>query len=131
MLRILLVDDESFVSEVLQEILNRLGHHVETASGGEEGLVMFDSHAYDLVITDIRMPDIDGHGVAKHVRSSERPCTPVIGISGTPWFLEGDTFDSVISKPFTVHALATAIDDAVGQPVTPQSLQQHPVLSMG
>ena len=131
MLKILLVDDESFVSEVLQEILNRLGHNVETASGGKEGLLMFDSQAYDLVITDIRMPDIDGHGVAKHIRRSERPYTPVIGISGTPWFLENDTFDSVISKPFTVQALTTAIDDAIGHPIAPPSLQQHPVLSMG
>jgi CheY-like chemotaxis protein len=131
MLKILLVDDESFVSEVLQEILHRSGHHVETASGGKEGLLMFDSQAYDLVITDIRMPGIDGHSVARHIRSSERPHTPVIGISGTPWFLEGDTFDYVISKPFTAQALTTAIDDAIGQPIAPQSLQQHPVLSMG
>lgn len=131
MLKILLVDDESFVSEVLQEILNRLGHHVETASGGQEGLLMFDSQPYDLVITDIRMPDIDGHGVAQHIRSSERPYTPIIGISGTPWFLEGDTFDGVISKPFTVQALTGAIDDAIGHPITPDTLQPHPVLSMG
>jgi len=131
MLKILLVDDESFVSEVLQEILNRLGHHVETVSGGKEGLVMFDSQAYDLVITDIRMPGVDGHGVAQHIRSSERPYTPVIGISGTPWFLEGEIFDSVISKPFTVKALTTGIDDAIGHPIAPQSLQQRPVLSMG
>lgn len=131
MLKILLVDDESFVSEVLQEILTRLGHHVETASGGQEGLLMFDSEAYDLVITDIRMPEIDGHDVAQHIRNSGRPCTPIIGISGTSWFLEGDTFDSVISKPFTVQALTDAIDDAIGHPMTPHTLQHHPVLSMG
>jgi CheY-like chemotaxis protein len=131
MLKILLVDDESFVSEVLREILNRLGHSVETASSGKEGLLMFDSQDYDLVITDVRMPGIDGHGVAEHIRSSQRPSTPVIGISGTPWFLEGDTFNSVISKPFTVQALSTAIDDAVGQPTVSRSFPYHPVLSMG
>jgi CheY-like chemotaxis protein len=131
MLKILLVDDESYVSEVLQEILNRLGHHAETASGGQEGLLMFDSQPYDLVITDIRMPGIDGHGVAQHIRTSERPYTPIIGISGTPWFLDGETFDCVISKPFTVQALTDAIDDAIGHPITPHTLQPHPVLSMG
>ena len=118
MLNILIVDDENVVLEVLQAILTRLGHHAETASDGREGLSMFDSRVYDLVITDILMPDIDGHGVARHIRSSGRPNTPIIGISGTPWFLEGDMFDSVIPKPFTVQALANAIHDAVGNPIT-------------
>jgi CheY-like chemotaxis protein len=131
MLNILLVDDESVVSEVLKEILVMLGHHVETAPDGQEGLFMFDSRTYDLVITDILMPGVDGHGVARHIRSSERPYTPVIGISGTPWLLEGAIFDSVISKPFTVKALTNAIDDATGSPSPPGMLQNHPVLSMG
>ena len=131
MLNILLVDDEGVVSDVLQQILSRLGHRVETAPDGQEGLLMFDSRAYDLVITDILMPGIDGHGVARHIRSSQRPYTPIIGISGTPWFLEGDMFNSVIAKPFTVQALTNAIDDATGSPSTPGMLQNHPVLSMG
>jgi CheY-like chemotaxis protein len=131
MLNILLVDDEGVVSDVLQQILSLLGHHVETAPDGQEGLLMFDSRAYDLVITDILMPGIDGHGVARHIRSSQRPYTPIIGISGTPWLLEGDTFNSVIAKPFTVQALTNAIDDATGSPSTPGMLQNHPVLSMG
>ena len=131
MLNILLVDDESVVSEVLKEILVMLGHQVETAPDGQEGVLMFDGRTYDLVITDILMPGVDGHGVARHIRSSERPYTPVIGISGTPWLLEGDIFDSVISKPFTVKALTNAIDDATGSPSTPGMFQNHPVLSMG
>lgn len=131
MLNILLVDDEGVVSDVLQQILSRLGHRVETAPDGQEGLLMFDSRAYDLVITDILMPGIDGHGVARHIRGSQRPYTPIIGISGTPWLLEGDMFNSVIAKPFTVQALTNAIDDATGSPSTPGMLQNHPVLSMG
>jgi CheY-like chemotaxis protein len=131
MLNILLVDDEGVVSEVLKEILFMLGHQVETAPDGQEGVLLFDSRTYDLVITDILMPGIDGHGVARHIRSSERPYTPVIGISGTPWLLEGEIFDSVISKPFTVKALTNAIDDATGSPSTPGMFQNHPVLSMG
>lgn len=131
MLNILLVDDEGVVSDVLQQILSRLGHRVETAPDGQEGLLMFDSRTYDLVITDILMPGIDGHGVARHIRSSQRPYTPIIGISGTPWLLEGDMFNSVIAKPFTVQALTNAIDDATGSPSTPGMLQNHPVLSMG
>jgi CheY-like chemotaxis protein len=111
--KILLVDDESMVSDVLGQILTRLGYHVEIASGGHEGLRMFDGRVYDLVITDILMPEIDGHVVARHIRSSDRPKTPIIGISGTPWLLEGDIFDSVIAKPFNIQALTHAIDDVM------------------
>lgn len=131
MLNILLVDDETVVSDVLEEILNLLGHRVETAPDGQEGLLMFDSRTYDLVITDILMPGLDGRGVARHIRNSQRPFTPIIGISGTPWLLEGGMFNSVISKPFTVQALTNAIDDATGSPSTPGILQTRPILSMG
>ncbi len=131
MLNILLVDDESAVLDVLEQILTRLGHHVEATPDGEEGLLMFDSRTYDLVITDILMPGIDGEGMAQHIRRSQRAYTPIIGISGTPWLLEGNMFDSVISKPFTIQALTHAIDDAIGSPLKPDILQSHPVLFMG
>ncbi|NVL89501.1 MAG: response regulator [Desulfobacterales bacterium] len=122
MLKILLVDDEGMVSDVLQQILSRLGHHVEIASGGNEGLRMFDSRTYDLVITDILMPGIDGRSVALHIRKSNRPYTPIIGISGTPWLLEEEIFDSVIPKPFRIQALTNAISNAMKEGLTPRTL---------
>ena len=132
MLNILVVDDESAVSEVLQQILIRLGHCAEIASGGHEGLRMFDSRVYDLVITDILMPGIDGNGVARHIRGSDRPYTPIIGISGTPWLLEGSMFDFVIPKPFNIQALTSAIDSVMGKGSMPRGLsensRQHPGL---
>jgi CheY-like chemotaxis protein len=125
MLNILFVDDEGAVSDVLGQILTRLGHRVEIASNGHEGLRMFDSRVYDLVITDILMPGIDGHGVARHIRSSDRASVPIIGISGTPWFLDGDIFDSVLPKPFSIQALTNAIDDAMRNGSKPQTLTEH------
>ena len=73
---ILLVDDEGVVSDVLGQILTRLGYHVEIASGGHAGLRMFDSRVYDLVITDVLMSEIDRRRVARHIRSSDRPKNP-------------------------------------------------------
>jgi CheY-like chemotaxis protein len=118
MLKILLVDDEGVVIDVLKQILVRLGHHVETAPGGHEGMLKFDRQSYDLVITDVVMSDIDGRRVAQHIRDSKRPSTPIIGISGTPRFLEDEGFNSVIPKPFTINALAQAIDRALGDPTS-------------
>ena len=131
MLKILLVDDELTVSEVLQQILTRLGHRTEIAPGGLEALRMFDSEVYDLVITDILMPGIDGQSVARHIRSSDRPNTPVIGMSGTPWLLQGDVFDSVIDKPFNIQALTNSICHAVGNESKPRTLPKNKGTALG
>ncbi|MEA1883620.1 MAG: hypothetical protein U9N62_03760 [Thermotogota bacterium] len=53
----------------------------------------FDNNNFDLVITDICMPKIDGNGVAMHISISGKQYTPVIGISGTPWLAEPDDFE--------------------------------------
>ena len=131
MSKILLVDDEGVVSDVLGQILTRLGYYVEIASGGHAGLRMFDSRVYDLVITDILMPEIDGRRMARYIRSSDRPKTPIIGISGTPWLLEGDIFDSVIAKPFNIQALTNAINDAMGNGSRPRTLTESQEQNQG
>jgi two-component system capsular synthesis sensor histidine kinase RcsC len=121
-LNILLVDDEGIIVDVLKQILIRLGHNVETAPGGQEGMLKFDEQSYDLVITDVVMSEPDGHQVARHIRDSKKAATPIIGISGTPFFLDDHRFNSVIPKPFTVTALAQAIDRAMGSTATSPSL---------
>jgi DNA-binding response OmpR family regulator len=110
---ILIVDDEQIVSNVLQKILSRFGYHAEIAPGGRAGIRMFDTETFDLVITDIRMAGTDGYDVARHVRNSDRPFTPIIGISGTPWLLEGDEFDRVLPKPFGVETLINAVKNVM------------------
>jgi CheY-like chemotaxis protein len=113
MYSILIIDDQEIVSDVLQKILSRFGYHAQTAPGGQEGIKMFDTGLFDLVITDIRMPGIDGRDVARHIRRSYRPSTPIIGISGTPWLLEGDEFDCVIPKPFGLETLLDAVKNVM------------------
>ena len=105
MYNVLVIDNEKSVSKLLRQALKMSGYTVKTASGGLEGIRMFENGFFDLVITDISMPDIDGHSVARHIRTSHRPLTPIIAISGTPWLLQGDEFDSVFSKPFSLYTL--------------------------
>lgn len=102
---ILVIDDEKMTLRMLQMALESFGHQVETASSGEEGVAKFDAALFDVVITDMMMPGMDGKGVARYIRKSERNRTPVIGISGTPWLLEGGDFDSVLPKPFSIASL--------------------------
>jgi len=115
---ILLIEDEEAVLQVLQQGLRNLGHRVEGASDGQEGLRLFDRGDFDLVITDVVMPDIDGHKVARHIRNSSRPHTPIIAISGTPWSLNGDDFDCVVAKPFSLKSLEQAVEDVMSHILT-------------
>ena len=109
MANILVIDDEKSVSLLLFQVLTKYGYNVETATGGQEGIKKFDQGFADLVITDVLMPGIDGNDVARHIRNSSRKSTPIIGISGTPWFLENDDFDVVLSKPFSIKPLIDAV----------------------
>lgn len=86
-----------------------MNYSVETAENGRKGIDKFDAGSYDLVITDICMPETDGNGVVNHIRHSPRNRTPVIGMSGTPWNMTNHLFDRVLPKPFQLdHLMKTA-----------------------
>lgn len=110
-LRVLYVDDEPEVCEVMRQILESLGHEVDVAEGGVEGIEVFlksveDSPAYDLVITDMGMPKKDGLAVARAVKTASAS-TPVLLFSG--WSAQtleknkgANVVDGIVSKPPTI-----------------------------
>ncbi len=106
---ILVIDDEKSVLQLIHQALTSFGHKVETAANGREGIEKFDGGSFDIVITDIRMPEVDGNGVVKHIRSSNRQSIPVIAISGTPWQSEVKNFDMILPKPFPLKKLVDSI----------------------
>ena len=107
--RILVIDDEPSISDMIREALTRFGYTVETASNGRKGLQLLKDASFDLVVTDMCMPDLDGACIVRYLRSSSRPLTPVIGISGTPWLLEGADCDAVLPKPFPLQVLVDTV----------------------
>lgn len=111
MCRILLIDDEKPVSEMLSTALEEFGHQVKIASGGSQGILMFNDDIFDVVVTDIRMSGTDGYGVARHIRGSENSRVPIIAISGTAWIEHHALFDSVIPKPFDLRTLLDIISE--------------------
>jgi len=117
MYRILVVDDERLILNLLREALTRFGYQVETASSIRQAVFLFDREPFDLVITDILMPDGDGVQIAKHVHDSRRPGIPVLGTSGTPWLLERNCFEMVLSKPFTLGSLRNAVEELLTHPL--------------
>ena len=69
---ILVVDDEAGIRELLSMELESHGYQVQTASNGEEALERLRAQKFDLVITDMMMPRLDGMGLAKAMRADER-----------------------------------------------------------
>jgi len=106
---ILVIEDEQAIAFLTTIALSKSGFNVEKAADGLEGIKKFDEGHFDLVITDILMPGIDGNGVVRHIRNSIRQSTPVIGVSGTPWLLEDSNFDAVLSKPSSIKTLVDTV----------------------
>ena len=109
MYHILVIDDEKTILSAIKIALSRGGFEVEIASDGREGIQKFNRGRFDIVITDIQMPGLDGRDVVDHIHNSDRPCTPIIGISGSPWLFDNIQFDAVLTKPFRFEDLINSI----------------------
>ena len=108
-MKVLVIDDSRAIVNITEMILTDLGHNVMAAFDGIEGMRLFDNHDFDLVITDLDMPGINGNEVAFRIRASGRPYIPIIGISGNISHFEINRFDMIIQKPFTIKTLVDSI----------------------
>ena len=88
--RILVVDDERSMREMLAILLKREGHEVSVAENGQAAIALLNKHPFDLVVSDARMPDLDGLEVLRHARSIN-PSVIAIMITayGSPDLLRG------------------------------------------
>src|SRR5258708_10378821 len=80
--RILVVDDERSMREMLAILLKREGHEVSVAENGRAAIDLLNQRPFDLVVSDARMPDLDGLEVLRHARSIN---PSVIAIMVTPY----------------------------------------------
>ena len=112
-LRILVVEDEPLVREVLGVYLAEDNHQVTTAENGREGLEKFRAGEFDLVMTDRSMPEMNGDALAAEIKKL-RPAQPVLLLTGFGDIMAGSGemptgVDLVVSKPFTLTTLRSAI----------------------
>ncbi len=122
MARILLIDDMEGVRSSLSTVLSTAGHQVVEAADGDAGLRKADEQGFDLVITDIIMPKIDGSEVILALKQ-KAGTTPVLAISGgggtvnaeNALMLARSTADAVLQKPFSRNDLLEAVDELVTQ----------------
>lgn len=123
-LRILCIDDEPLIRELLSDSLVLFKHQVTTADGGQRGVEMFrqaagGSEPFEVVITDLGMPEMDGRQVASLIKA-QSPGTPVIMLTGWGTMMkeEGDVpaqVDGVLSKPPRVKELGDMLARVVAQ----------------
>lgn len=116
-LRVLCVDDEPMVREVIASYLTQDGHIVEEATDGAEGLEKFQAGRFDLVVTDRAMPGMNGVQLGLAVKQ-KAPDTPVILLTGFGSLMEvtGEKpvgVDYVVSKPVTMEQLRKAVQTVI------------------
>jgi signal transduction histidine kinase/ActR/RegA family two-component response regulator len=115
--RILVIDDEDSVRDVLSRMLKAKGHEVAVASNGEEGIERFRSEPFDLVFTDLGMPKLSGWDVGKTIKTIN-PKVPIAMITG--WGVELDRgklsesgIDLIVSKPFNFDQVINLVSEAM------------------
>jgi DNA-binding response OmpR family regulator len=114
--RILVVDDERSLLEVLGAMLAEAGWQVDTAGDGREALGFVDAHRYDVVLSDIDMPGVNGVQLLREIRARDLD-VPVLLITGHPRVdtaveaLEHGAL-RYLQKPVRERDLLTAVEDA-------------------
>ncbi|HET8533874.1 MAG TPA: response regulator [Methylomirabilota bacterium] len=118
--RILVIDDERAVRELISDALKIEGHDVHTAENGKEGLDLIGRNRFDLVFCDLRMPEMDGQALYEEVQrdypqvlkrivfvtaqANSPDYGPFLRTTGIP----------VIEKPFTLNQLRQMVGKVVG-----------------
>lgn len=113
--RILVIDDEATVREVLEKMLAQVDHRVTVARNGDEGIRLFQEKEFDIVLTDLGMPGMSGWEVCQKIKKVN-PYTPVGMITG--WGMEVSQskmeeygLDFIIAKPFDFNQIIRVVSE--------------------
>ena len=123
-LRILVVDDEEYVRELVAAVLSEDGHETDMARNGGEALPLLHHHAYDLIVTDLKMPEVDGPALYREVEQhGPHAVKRFIFITGNTHLPEYSSFlkatkAPVLVKPFSLMDLRNAIVRALARTAT-------------
>jgi CheY-like chemotaxis protein len=117
--RILFIDDEHLLREVMYELLMHMGYEAKVVESGGEAIETFAENPenYDLVLTDLMMPDMTGDRIAKEIKSI-RPNVPVVVMTATPETLSLSRVKTagisrVLAKPLTVAELREGLQGII------------------
>ena len=108
MYKILIVDDEENIREVLKEYAEFEGHEVDEAGDGMKAIEMTKAKDYDIIIMDVMLPRLDGYSACKEIRKFKQ--TPMLMLSA-----RGEEYDKL-------HGFDVGIDDYVVKPFSPKEV---------
>ncbi len=112
MQKILVVEDDFDIQELLQNFLQEAGYEVTTANDGVEAIAIFSDKQFDLILLDIMLPKIDGFSVCELIRKqSQIPIIMLTALSGEEEQIKGLDLqvDDYITKPFSMPVLVRKI----------------------
>jgi len=125
---ILVVDDEPQITRVLKTTLSAQGYGVRIAADGEDALYQMENWTPDLIITDLRMPHMDGLELCRRVRSESRLPIIVLSVKGEENIkvqaLDAGA-DDYIQKPFSTNELLARVRAALRRAALPQEPDQE------
>lgn len=116
MKKILVVDDEEWIREILKQALRT--YHVLQAVDGEEAIKIIGSHQPHLVITDLRMPSISGEELIRFIKKDPHTNIKIIALSGEDWrepVARSAGCDAFFLKPFDLFALREEVKRLLGE----------------
>jgi len=130
---ILVVDDEPQITRVLKTTLSGKGYGIRTASDGEQALHEMKNWTPDLIITDLRMPNMDGLALCRTVRKESRVPIIVLSVKGEEAVkveaLDAGA-DDYVTKPFNVNELLARVRAALRRSALPEE-PETPLIDVG
>ena len=123
-LAVLVAEDNAINQEIISAYLKRLGHHYAVASSGLEALQTYGENTFDLILMDIRMPELSGLDATKRIRGmdGEKGTVPIIALSADAveenvrgYFNAG--IDGFVAKPIDLDELVLTINKVLGEEV--------------
>ncbi len=120
MARILVADDDESIRSLLQAWFRRRGHAVDVCADGAAALEALEAEPYDLLISDVVMPLMDGVALARAVRRMARPVPVVLMTGYAGSYGEGVDFasisDAFLTKPFALKDMTEAAERQLARP---------------
>jgi DNA-binding response OmpR family regulator len=120
MAKVLVIDDEPGIRDLLDTLLRRKGYQVIVAESGQKGLESFRREHPDVLVLDLKMPEMDGFTVLQQVRSLD-PIIPVIILTGagtaeTEQRVRAMGVTEYVEKEFSLHLLGDALNRLLKTP---------------
>lgn len=135
-IKILIVDDEESIRDGCQQVLSRRGYQVDTTGDALKGLKMASQNTYDVILLDVRMPEMDGLQILKKLKGEKNITAKIIIITGygtIPMAVEAmrNGAFNFLTKPYSAGELREAVEEALKKSERDESVEKDLAVLIG